>query len=612
LKINSFVERFYYLLLALLFFAIYGIGYSLISYDLKKRTAHHLEQKMENSFVQYKFIYNMYKKDSKTLFRQIKQNEKITDIYEDINDTNKDIQREKLLNIIKPIYAHAKRLGIKQLHFHLKNNESFLRMHKIEKYGDNLGDVRYSVFYVNKYHRMISGFEQGRVIDGFRYVYPMWNEYGKYLGSVEISISTKAFEETFENTLFVDAGFIVDKKLSIKKLFKNTLNETYTDTLESPNYVAIKNKQIINKDVQNYMGNHLKEYQEKVSVKLKTKKAFAIEIQTDNSSYIKSFIPIRNIEKKVVVAYFIVLVKSPYLYTLHKDVMKLKISLLFFVLLLVYIVHRNLAYAKALKKEIEKKTRELQASQKRVIEAEKMASLSTLVSGIAHEINTPVGLSITAISHFVDETKQLKSDYENEIMDEEEFEKYLKDSIQTADIIFKNLVHAAKLIRDFKQLSLNLNDTNLKNINLKQLMDDILLTLHHKFTKTDIDVKLLVDETLYMRVHTDILVEIFNNLILNSLTHAFKGVENPQITIEIKKKDDRMLIDYSDNGVGMDKKHLSKIFDPFYTTNRVEGNTGLGMHVVYNLVVQKLEGDIEVTSKVNEGILFNITLPIGK
>jgi hypothetical protein len=78
LKINSFVERFYYLLLALLFFAIYGIGYSLISYDLKKRTAHHLEQKMENSFVQYKFIYNMYKKDSKTLFRQIKQNEKIT------------------------------------------------------------------------------------------------------------------------------------------------------------------------------------------------------------------------------------------------------------------------------------------------------------------------------------------------------------------------------------------------------------------------------------------------------------------------------------------------------------------------------------------------------
>ena len=612
MKTNSFVERFYYLLLALLFFAIYGIGYSLISYDLKKRTAHHLEQKMENSFVQYKFIYNMYKKDSKTLFYQIKQNKKITDIYEDINDTNKDIQREKLLNIIKPIYAHAKRLGIKQLHFHLKNNESFLRMHKIEKYGDNLGDVRYSVFYVNKYHRMISGFEQGRVVDGFRYVYPMWNEYGKYLGSVEISISTKAFEETFENTLFVDAGFIVDKKLSIKKLFKDTLNETYTDTLESPNYVAIKNKQIINKDVQNYMSNHLKEYQEKVSVQLKTNKAFAIEIQTDNSSYIKSFIPIRNIEKKVVVAYFIVLVKSPYLYTLHKDVMKLKISLLFFVLLLVYIVHRNLAYAKALKKEIEKKTMELQASQKRVVEAEKMASLSTLVSGIAHEINTPVGLSITAISHFVDETKQLKSDYENEIMDEEEFEKYLKDSIQTADIIFKNLVHAAKLIRDFKQLSLNLNDTNLKNINLKQLMDDILLTLHHKFTKTDVDVKLLIDETLYMRIHTDILVQIFNNLILNSLTHAFKGVENPQITIEIKKKDDRMLIDYSDNGVGMDKEYLSKIFDPFYTTNRVEGNTGLGMHVVYNLVVQKLEGDIEVTSKVNEGIHFNITLPIGK
>ena len=291
---------------------------------------------------------------------------------------------------------------------------------------------------------------------------------------------------------------------------------------------------------------------------------------------------------------------------------KLKISLFFFVLLLTYIIHRNLAYARSLKKEIEKKTSELEASQKRVVEAEKMASLATLVSGIAHEINTPVGLSITAISHFIDETKLLKSDYDKELMDEEEFKNYLQNSTQMADIVFKNLVRSAKLIEDFKQLSVNLNNDEKVEINVKSYIDEILLTLDKKLAKTNVSVETSIEETLQITTYADALMQIFSNFILNSLTHAFKDIENPQIKIEIKKKNDRMIINYSDNGVGMDENHLKKIFDPFYTTKRGAGNTGLGMHVVYNLVVQKLEGSIEVTSKLNEGLHFSITLPIGK
>jgi signal transduction histidine kinase len=591
---------------------MFGVGYALISYDLSSRVNHHLEDKMENSFVQYKLIYNVYKKDSRIIFSQIKNNKKILKIYEDINDTNKDLQREKLYAVTKPIYAYAKKLGIKQLHFHLSNNESFLRMHKPEKYGDDLSSVRYSVAFVNKEHKFISGFEQGRIIHGYRYVYPIFNKEKKYLGSVEVSISTKAFEEMFENTLFVNAGFIIEKNLSIKKLFKDEFKKQYIDTIESSNFIAIKDQQVINEDVENYIHKNLKKYQASLQENLKRKKAFAIKIHVGDRFYVKSFIPIRNIKEKVVVAYFIVLQESVYFENLYKDSIKLKISLLFFVLLLTYIIHRNIAYANSLQNEIKKKTSELEASQKRAIEAEKMASLATLVSGIAHEINTPVGLSITAISHFIDETKLLKSNYDKEIMDEEDFKNYLHDSNQMAEIVFKNLVRSSKLIEDFKQLSVNLNNDELAKINVKHYINDILLTLHKKIIEANVKVETFIEDTLEITTYSDVLMQIFNNLILNSLTHAFEGIENPQIKIEIKKKDDRIVIDYSDNGVGVDKSHLMKIFDPFYTTNRGAGNTGLGMHVVYNLVVQKLEGTIEVASKINEGLHFSVTFPIGK
>ena len=611
MKIGEFLERYHYKVLLAVFVLTYAMGYILIDYDARMREKHHLEDKLENSFVQYKLIYNMYKKDSHIIFSQIKRNKNILKIYADINATNKDEQRKKLYKELKPIYSYAKKLGVKQLHFHLKNCESFLRMHKPQKYGDSLVGIRYSVEYVNKKHRTISGFEQGRILHGFRFVYPLFDKDRKYLGSVEVSISTKSFEEMFENTLFVNAGFIVDKKLSTKRLFKKFLSEKYTGTLESPDYIVLKNQNVVNRDVTKYIKSHLQEYQKMLKKKLATKKAFAINIHTENGFYIKSFIPVKNIEDRVVVAYFIVLKKSPYFENLYKDTLKLKLSLLFFVMLLTYIVHRNLAYATSLQREINRKTDELKASQQRVIEAEKMASITTLVTGIAHEINTPVGLSITAMSHFIDETKQLKADYDKEIMDEDEFEHYLHDSSQMADIVFKNLVRSAKLIEDFKQLSTDLKTSEPTTIDIKTHMEGVVLSLRKKIEKANVDVKIEVDEGLRIVTHADLIVQIFTNLILNSITHAFKDISKPEIKIKIKKKEDMMSISYSDNGIGMDEEHLHKIFDPFYTTNRKDGNTGLGMHIVYNLVAQKLDGSIEVTSKNNEGLHFLITLPIG-
>ncbi len=613
MNIVNTLEKNHYKVLVILFIIFFSIGYALISFDENKRVEQHLVDKMENTFIQYKLIYNTYKKNSQIIHLNILKNKKIIDIYENLTDKNKDTSREKLFKITKPLYKYAKKYGVRQLHFHLKNNDSFLRMHKPNKFGDNLSDIRYSVAYVNRNSRAISGFEQGRIVHGYRYVYPIKNNQGKHLGSVELSIGTKAFEEMFENTLFVNSNFIINKKISQKTVFEDELKKYYNDSLESPLYLQTKEQTVTDEELLSYMKKNLNKYQKKIQKKLESKKAFAIQIHTKNSYYVKSFIPIKNIKEKKVIAYFITSSESSYLKNLHKDTLGLKVTLLFFTLMVIYMIHRNLSYSNKLRQEIKRKTNELQKSQDRVVKAEKMASLGTLVTGIAHELNTPIGLSITAVTNLLDETKTLKSDYDNQIMDEAEFETYLDKSIKTNNIIFANLVRSAELVKNFKQLSINQNLTDTTEIDIKQHIDSLLISLDSKLKNKNVNIELSIEENLKIDTYPEVLPQIFNNFISNSLTHAFSNIKNPKINIEIKEESDSISINYSDNGVGISENNVKKIFDPFYTTNRGAGNSGLGMHIIYNLIVDKLKGSIDVTSQINSGVHFSITLPkVGK
>ncbi len=613
MSFTNILDKYHYRILVVIFIVIFSMGYSLIFYDANQRTKQHLVDKMENTFIQYKLILNTYKKNSKSIYYNISKNKDIINILTNLNESNKDISREKLQKIVEPIYNSAKKIGIKQLHFHLKNNESFLRMHKPKKYGDDLSDFRYSVAYVNSKQRGIIGFEQGKIIHGYRYVYPLKNADLKHIGSVEVSISTKSFEKIFENTLFIDAKFIINKQISKEKLFDGCLEEYYINTFESPLYIQDKKQTISNGELNNYIKNNTNRYQKLLKEKLASEKAFAVDIDVKNTYFIQTFIPMKNIKERKVVAYFITTVESSYLEQLHKDTIKLTITLLFFVLLIMYVIHRNLNYASTLRKEVKEKTHELQVSQKRVVQAEKMASLGMLITGVAHEINTPIGLSITAITSLLDDTKILKSDYDNQTMDEKEFENYLIKSSKTEEIIFINLVRIAELVKNFKQLSTNQNLKDKVEIDLKQYLDSLIISLDSKLKEKNIDIEVNIEDNIHLSTYPDALSQIFNNFISNSLTHAFLNIQNPKININIKKKNGNIRLFYRDNGVGIDENKLKKVYDPFYTTNRGAGNSGLGMHIIYNLITNKLDGNIHITSEIDNGVAISVTLPtIGK
>ena len=267
-------------------------------------------------------------------------------------------------------------------------------------------------------------------------------------------------------------------------------------------------------------------------------------------------------------------------------------------------------YQTTLEEMVEQRTSKLQSAQKQLIEAEKMASLGELVAGVAHEINTPVGVGVTAASFLMDETKSINKKYLDNAMTKEDFDDFLKCNLQTTDMILSNLQRATELVKSFKQVAVDQTAEERRLFLVINYIEEILLTLHPRLKKTQHSIKVSGDKQIEIDSYPGSFSQIVTNLIMNSVIHAFEDGIKGQIKIDITREDEYVVLTYSDNGIGVDTENLAKIFDPFFTTKRGFGGTGLGMHIVYNLVTQKLKGLIKCESVLGEGVKFIISIPI--
>lgn len=241
--------------------------------------------------------------------------------------------------------------------------------------------------------------------------------------------------------------------------------------------------------------------------------------------------------------------------------------------------------------ELEKSLRELEITQNQLIEKEKMASLSSLISGIAHEINTPLGVAITAGSMLEPASKD---DYNYEAY------KLMQDNLQ----------RVVRLVQVFKQTSAQNGQSKVESVYVKQLLSDVIVGLQQKLQEKQIDVQLECKENLNWPTITHSWVQIFHQMIDNSIIHGFTASDPDNcIHIRIDETPEGLSICYEDNGKGMTKQELNNIFEPFHTSKRNIGCTGLGMHIVFNQVSQALTGRIEAESEPDKGLRINIQLP---
>jgi len=258
---------------------------------------------------------------------------------------------------------------------------------------------------------------------------------------------------------------------------------------------------------------------------------------------------------------------------------------------------------------LSKTLKELQEIQDLLIESGKMAMLGELVAGIAHEINTPVGVSLTVSSFIEKELKQMLKKVNSNTLTKKEFTTTLTSLQESSASVVRNLLRAGELISSFKQVAVDQTSHSVRRFNFFEYVDEIFLNLKSQFKNRKIELINRCPEELNLVSYPGAYSQILTNLIMNSLIHAFDGDDAGKITIDVEEYDNTLKITFSDNGHGIPEEYVQKIFNPFFTTKRGYGGTGLGLNLTFNITTNVLKGKIICESEVDKGTTFIMSVP---
>lgn len=266
---------------------------------------------------------------------------------------------------------------------------------------------------------------------------------------------------------------------------------------------------------------------------------------------------------------------------------------------------------------VQERTQELQgsienlvATQNQLVESEKMASLGRLVAGVAHELNTPIGIGITGASFLHEKLLQLKGSFEEGNLSRKALSEFIDCAPMSAEIILSNLGRAAEQIANFKMVAVDQTSERKRSINLFNYVEKVVNSLSPAINDARHNVDIQGEKDIELYTVPGVLSQIITNLTMNSIYHAYENEEQGNIKIFVEKTDDKVKLIYKDDGKGMDKPVSQMIFEPFFTTKRGSGGSGLGMYLVYNLVNQSLGGNISCHSELGKGTEFLLEFPV--
>ncbi|WP_109118217.1 ATP-binding protein [Azospirillum sp. TSO22-1] len=273
-------------------------------------------------------------------------------------------------------------------------------------------------------------------------------------------------------------------------------------------------------------------------------------------------------------------------------------------------VRRRTEEADAARRAAERALAELGETQVHLVQAEKMASLATLVAGVAHEINTPVGIVVTASSHLIDEARRMELRAREGNLRRADLDAFLNAVTEAGSIVLSNGRRAAQLVQSFKRVAVDEASEERRTFLLDDYVRDVLATLGPRLSRTPIAVEIAIPRDLDLDSYPGALAQVLTNLLLNALLHAFPDGSRGRIVLAARRDEPEMVeLRISDDGCGIAPDLLPRIFDPFVTTRRSAGGSGLGLHVAFNRVTLTLGGSIAVDSALGRGTTFTLRLP---
>lgn len=261
-------------------------------------------------------------------------------------------------------------------------------------------------------------------------------------------------------------------------------------------------------------------------------------------------------------------------------------------------------------KELAESMETLKMAKDQLVESERMASLGDLVAGIAHDVNTPLGVGVTAASFLQERLKSLQTAYDEKSLTGKTMTSFLSEAHQTSDLLLGNLNRASELISSFKQVAVDQTSEAIRDVDLKLYVQEVIQSLAPSFKKTSHKINIECPDNLVVKCAPGAIAQIFTNMIMNSLIHGLDEKENGHITVNISLDNDDVVVEYADDGKGLTPENLERHFDAFFTTKRGKGGSGLGTHIMYNLVTQTLDGQITASSEEGKGLSYEIRFPI--
>ncbi|MBK9346465.1 MAG: HAMP domain-containing histidine kinase [Burkholderiales bacterium] len=275
------------------------------------------------------------------------------------------------------------------------------------------------------------------------------------------------------------------------------------------------------------------------------------------------------------------------------------------------VARRTAALALA-NKSLSEAVQELQQAQDELVRKEKLAGLGSLVAGVAHELNTPIGTALTVSTSLCHEARQIKRHVEEGVLTRSALMHYVSDSEEMGDMVERNLRMAAEIIGHFKQMAVDQTSENRRQFVLSDVVSDTLFALSPRLRRSGHLVELALDNGICLDSYPGAISQVLSNLIINALIHAFDTRAQGHMQLHSHLTDDGQGVEivFRDDGVGISPANQKRVFDPFFTTRLGQGGTGLGMHLVYNLVTSVLGGKIRLHSTPGMGTEICLSLPL--
>lgn len=257
----------------------------------------------------------------------------------------------------------------------------------------------------------------------------------------------------------------------------------------------------------------------------------------------------------------------------------------------------------------ERALQDLKDAQVQLIQSEKMAALGSLVAGVTHEINTPVGIALTGASLLAEKARKLRGLFEAGTMRRGDFTDFMDTADEATQLMLLNIERAARLIQSFKRIAVDQASEERRVFELNDYIHEVLRSLGVRLRRSGHAVSVVCPETLTLDSFPGAFGQILTNLVMNSLAHGYDAGRQGALRIAVAEEADEVTLVYADDGKGIAPEVLGRVFEPFFTTCRDKGGSGLGLNIVYTLVTRTLRGQVRLDSVPGAGTIFTLRFP---